>query len=185
MVPVVPPNANAPVSLSEGQLFVIDSDVQLIVLSSPAGILSSTADSGPVKIRGVFVDAPGKTSTRTFKGPFVYTVDVLATGRAELLIVPVGANVKQLTEDNVVRRTIDANLGPKPPPVVPPVVPPVTPTIPLTPFQLQLQSKLTTDAATADQVTKYAAFYTVSAKQAQNTAFAASNGRPAGRGHEE
>ena len=99
-------------------------------------------------------------------------MDVLATGRAELLIVPVGANVKQLTEDNVVRRTIDANLGPKPPPVVPPIVPPVTPTIPLTPFQLQLQSKLTADAATADQVTKYAAFYTVSAKQAQNTAFA-------------
>jgi len=124
-IPDVPkPPPDSVVTLSEGQLYIIDSDVQLVVLSSPAGILTATEEKGPVKMRGEFVDKPGKVSTRTFKGPWVYTVDVVATGRAELLVVPLGFK----TEKDVLRRTLDANLGPRPPPVPPvPPVPPPTP----------------------------------------------------------
>lgn len=122
-VPMPPPDSV--VKLSEGQLYVVDSTVQLVILSSPAGILTTTGETGPVKMKGEFVDAPGKILTRTFKGPFVYTVDVVATGKAELLIVPLGLK----TEKDVLRRTLDANLGPRPPPPAPTPTPTPVPVV--------------------------------------------------------
>lgn len=113
-LPVAPPPTPTPsaiTSLAADQLYVIDADVSCIVLTSPAGIVSVNEDMGPVKIRGKFVDGCGKAELRTYKGKTVYTVEAVATGRVELLIVPVGGGVA-----DVIRRTLDVSVGPGPQP---------------------------------------------------------------------
>lgn len=93
--------------------YVIDSDVECLVLCSPAGMVSSSHETGPVKVRGRFVDGSGKTETRTYSGKHVFTLEAAQTGRCEILIVPAGAK-----EDGVIRRTLDVVAGeaPRPPP---------------------------------------------------------------------
>jgi hypothetical protein len=109
--PTPSPTPNAVTSLAADQLYVIDSDVVCIVLTSPAGIVSVTEDSGPVKIRGKFVDGAGKAESRSYKGKAVYTVEAVASGRVELLIIPVGG-----AAGDVIRRTLDVTAGHEPPP---------------------------------------------------------------------
>src|SRR5207244_3923403 len=73
-VPVVPvPNPPAPApgaasKLTLDTLLVIDSDVPVILLVSPEGLVKVTEEVGPVKIRAKFVYDPSKTHTKTFKG---------------------------------------------------------------------------------------------------------------------
>jgi hypothetical protein len=111
--PAPTPAPSAVTSLTADQLYVIDADVSCIVLTSPTGIVSVTEDGGPVKIRGKFVDGTGKAESRNYKGKAVYTVEAVASGRVELLIVPVGG-----AAGDVIRRTLDvtAGQGPQPPP---------------------------------------------------------------------
>lgn len=123
----VPAPSPAPVAdlstLSGEQLYVIDSDAPLIVLASPAGLVRVTEDTGPLKIRGRFVDGGGKVETRTFKGKHLFTVEAVGTGRVELLVVPVGAT----KEADVIRKTLDVdaqNPIPPPKPVPPKPEPP-------------------------------------------------------------
>lgn len=118
-VQVIPAPGN-PIKLTSAELFVFDTDVPCVVTTSPPGLLSVTKEDGPVKVKGVFAGGNGKVETRTFKGKFVYTVDVTGTGRAELLVFPAGV----ADEGGILRRMIDANNGSKPPPVDP-VNPPV------------------------------------------------------------
>jgi hypothetical protein len=111
--PTPAPTPGAATSLAADQLYVIDSDIPCIVLTSPTGIVLVTEDSGPVKIRGKFVDGTGKAESRSYKGKAVYTVEAIASGRVELLIVPIGGAV-----GDVIRRTLDVTVGqgPQPPP---------------------------------------------------------------------
>lgn len=113
-MPTPTPRPDAAVRLAGDALYVIDSDTPVIVLASPAGLVSITEDAGPIKVRGRFVDGLGKVETRTFKGKQVVTVEGLVSGRVELLIVPVGAT----KASDVIRRTIDVDTGtaPIPPP---------------------------------------------------------------------
>ena len=102
-------------SLAADQWYVIDSDVPLMVLASPTGIVSvSEAEAGPVKLKGKFVDGSGKTETRSYKGKAVFTIEAVTAGRVELLIVPTGAagitDVKRVTLD------VTAGQAPQPPP---------------------------------------------------------------------
>lgn len=124
-VPAPMPNPAAAVLLTSDQLYVIDSDVDVIVLASPAGLVSLSSEAGPVKIRGKFVGGTGRTESKTFKGKQVVTVEALKSGTVELLIVPVGAK----SADDVIRRTIsvDAGEGPRPPPEPPGPKPPEPP----------------------------------------------------------
>lgn len=122
--PAVP--ADAPVRLTPDTLYVIDSDIPLLVLGSPDGPLKVAAEDGPIRIRGKFADGTGKVETRTFKGKHVYTVDVAdgKSGRCELIVVPKGVQ----DEKEIIRRLIDAGQGPQPPPVPPtPPTPPPSP----------------------------------------------------------
>lgn len=119
--------------LAADEYYVVDSDVPLIVLASPEGFVSITEDVGPLKLKGKFADGAGKIETRTYKGKHVFTVDAVAVGKVELLIVPVGGDAK-----SVIRRTLEVTGArpppdcppppvvdpPKPPPVVDPPVPP-------------------------------------------------------------
>jgi hypothetical protein len=115
--------------LTPDLLYVVDSDVDLIVLSSPEGVIKVTTESGPVKVRGKFVDDPLRVQTKTFKGKWIFTVEAIKSGRAELILIPCGEGV--VLPDDIIRRTIDVDdgTGPQPPPdpPTPPVPPPPTP----------------------------------------------------------
>ncbi len=116
--PAVPmPAPDARLTLTSETLYVIDSDVPLIVLTSPAGVVGKTEDAGPIRIKGKFADAPGKFETRMFTGKHVVTIEPVKSGAVELLIVPSGAT----KEADVIRRLLDVNDGTKP---IPPPVPP-------------------------------------------------------------
>ena len=113
-VPTPMPQPAAAVSkLKADEWYIVDSDVPLIVLASPEGVVSITEDAGPVKLRGRFADGAGKVETRSYKGKHVFTVDAVHTGKVELLLIPVGGAAK-----DVIRRTldVDAGTGPRPPP---------------------------------------------------------------------
>lgn len=105
-------------TLTADRLYVIDSDVPLLVIASPDGVVSVTEEPGPIRMRGRFVDGNGKTETRNYKGKHVFSIEAVSSGRVELLIIPVGSTK---TAD-VIRKTIDVDAGdgPRPPPDVDP-----------------------------------------------------------------
>lgn len=159
---VVPPVKVS--TLRTGELYVIDSDVPVILLTSPAGLVTVEEETGPIKIQALFAGNT-KRSTRTFKGQQVFTLEAKASGTCELIVTPVGA--KKATD--VIRRTIlvDAGEGPIPPPPGPgpgPAPPP------LTPFQTKLKAALAADRATPEAKARYAAFYRAAANTAANDA---------------
>lgn len=111
-VPTPMPLPAKPVSkLAADEWYVVDSDVPVIVLASPEGVVSVGEDAGPVKLRGKFADGTGRTETRTYAGKHVFTLEAVTTGKIELLIVPVGGAAK-----DVIRRTIEVT-GARPPPI--------------------------------------------------------------------
>jgi hypothetical protein len=116
--PVV--KTDADLKLSPDLLFVIDSDVPVLVLDSPRGLVRLSREAGPLRVRGRFVDRPEVIETRTFAGKHVTLVEPLATGRVELLILPTGAT----SEDLVIRRTLEIVGGDAPRPAPVPPTPP-------------------------------------------------------------
>lgn len=110
---VVVPEAGTPTKLTGAELYVFDGNTPCVVTTSPRGILAVTREAGPLKVKGIFAGGTGKVETRSFAGKYVWMVDVVATGRAELLVFPPGI----IDEAGILRRTIDANHGPLPPPV--------------------------------------------------------------------
>lgn len=91
--------------------YIIESDAALIAITSPAGIASVAADSGPLKIKGKFADSDGRTETRTYSAKHIYTVEAVAAGKCELILIPVGVT----GEAELVRQML-AVVGPRPPP---------------------------------------------------------------------
>ncbi len=110
------PPVTAPVNLSPPMMYVIRASAPAIVLASPQGVLDIQADTGPIKVRGIFSDAPTVVQTRTFSDANLYIVTAVGTGIAELLVVPSGAT----GPNDVIRRTINATAGPSPNPPIPP-----------------------------------------------------------------
>lgn len=111
--PVIPtpmPDPGTAVVLSPLANYIIDSDVECIVLCSPQGVLKVTADKGPMTVRGEFVDGKG-IEKRTYAGPYLYFVEPATDGQCELIVIPVGSK-----GGDIVRRTILSQTGPRPPP---------------------------------------------------------------------
>lgn len=112
--PVTPkpvPSGQIPV-LDADVIYVLQSTANCIVLSSPPGLVTITPEAGPLRIKGRFIDDPGKTKSQTFKGPFLWTIEPVKAGECEILVYPMGG-VK--VESDVKRRMINV-LGAKPPP---------------------------------------------------------------------
>lgn len=129
-VPFVPaplPNAATPIAADE--LYVVQSDADMLAWTLPNGLLTITKESGPVKLRGKFVGGAGKVETKTFAKKHVLIVEAAGTGQATLLVVPVGA----LKETDGVIKLLDVTVAPRPPPIPP------TP-IPTDPFAAALQA---------------------------------------------
>ncbi len=125
-----------PQKLTSDLLFFIDSDIPLLVLSSPAGMVNIVKETGTLRARGRFIDNPTKTVTKVFNGKFIYQIEAAKTGLCELLVIPSIDDEKK-----VIRRTldVDAGEGPRPPPIPPGPIPPspVPPTpVPVTSFRV-------------------------------------------------
>lgn len=98
--------------LSGDVMYVIASDEAFLLFASPPGLVTVTRESGPLKIRGKFLDGSGKVETRTFAAKNIAIVEASGKGRVELIAVPVGA----MDESGAARMLIDANQGAQPPP---------------------------------------------------------------------
>ena len=101
--------------LDKDVLYVVTSDKhELLAWSFPDGLLSVTMETGPIRIRGKFIDGFGKTETRNFTAKYIMIVEAVGTGRTSLLVLPVGAKAQS---DGIIK-LIDANNGsaPKPEP---------------------------------------------------------------------
>jgi len=112
--PLPQPSPGAPLILSLETVLMVDSDVPVIVLTSPDGFVTVTEEAGPIRVRARFAEDPTKVQTKTFSGKHVFTIEPLKSGRIELLVVPVGAT----KASDVVRRPVqvEAGQGPIPPP---------------------------------------------------------------------
>lgn len=106
-------------SLPEGVFYVVTSPNSFLIASSPDGLVSVLKAQGPATLLGRFVEQPGKVQLREIKDKNFAVLTASGSGRCEILAWPVGAQ----TEDEIIRKLIDVNLGPRPPPVPP--IPPV------------------------------------------------------------
>lgn len=124
--PAAAPAPSSVIAMATDQVFVVRANVKCVVVTSPESIVSVTADTGPVKMRAKFTDGAGKYETKAFAEKFVWFVEPVAEGRAELILV---------TETGeIVRKTIQVGKGPGPKPPDPPDPPPdVEPADPLFP----------------------------------------------------
>ncbi len=108
-------------TLSEDVWYVVESKTPLIILSSPAGIVDVQPDTGPLKIKGKFADAPTKIEARVYSSPYLYFVNAVKPGTTELIIIPQGVT----SQDDILRHALTVSgQGPKPPPDVVPDVDP-------------------------------------------------------------
>lgn len=121
-VPIPAPQPSPVSKLGPNVYYVVYSDAPFMVQASPVGIVSVTKDAGPLRVRGYFAEAPTVIQTKTFTAKNLAFVDALATGKCELLIWPTGAT----GDGQVIRRCLDVNVLPIPPPAPPsPPIPPV------------------------------------------------------------
>jgi len=151
--PMPEPLPRRPAKLLANTLYVIQADPECIILTSPAGLVKVSKETGPVKVRGQFVDgAPGTIETRTFTRPNVYFLDAAGTGLVELLVIPAGAS----SSSQVIRRPLDVDNGALPLPPAPPVPPP-----PADPFAVALAASYAQEPETdkAAQVQKLQGLY--------------------------
>lgn len=128
VTPAPPADPDAVPTLAYGQIYCVQSETAFILLASPRELVTITPTPGPIAVRGVFVDGTGKVETRTFQSKYVAFVDAgeTASGRVELIAVPVGV----ADELAISRQLINVNHGPQPPPKP---VDPVNPVDPPTP----------------------------------------------------
>lgn len=98
--------------LTADTLYVIDSDIDVLVFASPASRVKVAKKPGPLSIMAKFVDGGDKYEFRDFKGKQIFAITAAETGPVELIVVPVGSK----SETEAIRRLIDVNLGPRPPP---------------------------------------------------------------------
>lgn len=131
MPPPPPKVVEVPVLLPDN-LYVVDSDVELIVVEAPEGMLKISSMDGPVTIRSKFIDGD-RVETRTFRGKNVYLVEGAKSGNAELLVLPVGGKQADLMRKRLVVQTTP---GPAPPGPTPPGPTPDPNPLPITGFRV-------------------------------------------------
>ena len=110
-------------TISEEQLYVIESTIPLIVLASPDGFVKIEGEEGPQKVKAKFVDGTGKMETRVFHSKHLYFINAVKPGKLELIIVPIGVE----KSENILRQELTV-LGQMPNPPPDPVDPDVDPT---------------------------------------------------------
>ncbi len=113
IVPVEPAPSQS-VVLAAGQWYVVESETPFFLVASPAGVVNIQQEEGPLRIRGTFVETPGRIETRTYTAKYIAIVDAIEgrTGRVELIGIPSGL----IDGAQISRRLVDIGAGPRPPP---------------------------------------------------------------------
>jgi len=96
------------------EMWVIESPIELYVLTSPVNVLDVETTEGPIRVRGKFSDGLGKIEVRNYSSKWVYFVTAKASsGKAEVMMVPKGVQ----SESDIVRQVLTiSGTGPNPPP---------------------------------------------------------------------
>jgi hypothetical protein len=137
--PPAPPDPAAVARLTADELYVVTAEIPILLLASPQGLVTVQEQAGPVTIHARFVGGSGNFETKTFSAKHVFIVSAITTGRVEMLAVPTGATDAR----QVVRRTIDCLVGPRPPPGPDPPRPPD----PADPFVAEVRVALAKESA--------------------------------------
>ena len=127
--PPQPMPATSVLKLSSEVYYVVEADVPVMILASPDGIVNVGSDTGPLKLRGKFIDGKGKVETRTYKGKYVYYIDQngTASGNVELFVFAVGEpDAAKVQRVKLVVGESPTPPGPSPPGPNPPGPVPVT-----------------------------------------------------------
>lgn len=124
--PTPKPDPAVGIVLNADEQYVFDADIETMVASYPAGLLSIVTEAGPMKVKAKFAGGTGKMQTKVFAGKYVTTVEAIGAGPVTLVVVPVGAKSKS----EWIEKSILANVGPRPPPTPAPAPTPVDPTTP-------------------------------------------------------
>lgn len=100
--------------LKENFYYVIDSDIELFLRAQPSGIVSIESFAGPQSFPTKWLVDGGnaKTKFKQFTGKFIYVLEAVKDGTVDLLIIPKGVQ----TEKEILQRTIEAQIGARPPP---------------------------------------------------------------------
>lgn len=104
-----------------GQMYVIQSDVNIVVCVSPPELAKALYETAPddkpriLRMRGVFTDGLGEVETRTFTSKYVVIVEAVkgVSGDGEILIYPEGTK----SEEGIMRIKVKVGQGPRPPPI--------------------------------------------------------------------
>ncbi len=94
------------------EFYVLQSAAELVIVTSPPGLVEVTHELGPLIARGRWAGNGGKIETRLLEAKNLYFVDPKKAGQAELIAIPVG-----MTEaSQIQRQMVQVQLGPRPPP---------------------------------------------------------------------
>lgn len=119
IVPPAPPLKIESNKLNKGYLYYIDSDVPVLVMAAPAGLVKiKQAPSTPVTAFGLFVGSKNtEPDFKDFKGKNVFFITGLSKGTVTLFIVPKGSDVKEEdTQTKTLEVFPDTEPEPKPDP---------------------------------------------------------------------
>lgn len=105
------PTPGQPINLTSEMLYVVRSGLKCVMVTSPPGIIRVNADAGPLRIRAKFIESPGEWQTKNYTEKYIYTIEAVAVGKAELIVVPEGGG-----DGDVIRKQFDVTVAPRPPP---------------------------------------------------------------------
>ena len=122
-VPVVPVPVNPPVTdpsdgaepvatVSSEEFYVLQSATEVVIVTSPPGLVEVTHELGPLIARGRWAGGGGKVETRLLEAEHLYFVDARQAGKTELIVIPIGMT----SENQIQRQLVTVQLGPQPPP---------------------------------------------------------------------
>lgn len=122
-VPVVPVLVNPPVTdpvdephpvatVSSEVFYVLQSAAELVIVTSPPGLVEVTHELGPLMARGRWAGGGGKVETRLLEADHLYFVDARQAGQTELIAIPIGMT----DASQIQRQLVTVQLGPNPPP---------------------------------------------------------------------
>ena len=72
------------------EFYLIQSDVPLLILSSPLGVVDVTASKKGTIVNSKFAGGSGKNEVRTVEREWGYLVNGMAAGAVELIVIPAG-----------------------------------------------------------------------------------------------
>lgn len=107
-----PPKPETVQRLTGDEIYVVEAQEPAFLLVSPSGIVQTVQGKGPIQVYGRLCGGSGQPELKTFSAPTVFIIRASGQGRVELFVVKEGAKGAA----DIVRRMVDVNTAPQPPP---------------------------------------------------------------------